>query len=167
MLTGKAAVVTGGSRGIGRTIVLRLARVGATVVFNYAQNLDAADEVVQRAEKAGGKVIVAQLDLAEPSRGAVSYCRTPAQRSGHSGQRRGHAYQQASGEVPTCTEAGGLSLSLGAGLMVGSGGRGCGRGLSGYGPRGGACHAGPGPLDGARNHPRAIVTSTAQPGQAI
>ncbi|MER6105839.1 SDR family oxidoreductase [Streptomyces sp. NPDC001832] len=67
VLAGKAAVVTGGSRGIGRAIVLRLARDGATVIFNYAQNRDAADEVVRQVEKAGGKVIAAQLDLAEPS----------------------------------------------------------------------------------------------------
>lgn len=67
VLAGKAAVVTGGSRGIGRAIVLRLARDGAAVVFNYAQNRDAADEVVRQAEKAGGKVIAVQLDLAGPS----------------------------------------------------------------------------------------------------
>ncbi|MFI7086674.1 SDR family oxidoreductase [Streptomyces anulatus] len=47
--------------------MLRLARDGAAVVFNYAQNREAADEVVRQAEKAGGKVIAVQLDLAEPS----------------------------------------------------------------------------------------------------
>ncbi|MGW4840562.1 SDR family oxidoreductase [Streptomyces globisporus] len=66
VLTGRAAVVTGGSRGIGRAVVLRLARDGAAVVFNYAQSRDAADEVVRQAEKAGGKVMAVQLDLAEP-----------------------------------------------------------------------------------------------------
>ncbi|WP_331749422.1 MULTISPECIES: SDR family oxidoreductase [unclassified Streptomyces] len=66
VLTGKAAVVTGGSRGIGRAVVLRLARDGATVVFNYARHRDAADDVVRQAEKAGGHVIAVQLDLAEP-----------------------------------------------------------------------------------------------------
>ncbi|MFF3983950.1 glucose 1-dehydrogenase [Streptomyces sp. NPDC001601] len=67
VLTGKTAVVTGGSRGIGRAIVLRLARDGASVVFNYAQARDAADEVVRQAKKADGNVIAVQLDLAEPS----------------------------------------------------------------------------------------------------
>ncbi|MET8583603.1 SDR family oxidoreductase [Streptomyces collinus] len=67
VLTGKTAVVTGGSRGIGRAIVLRLALDGPTVVFNYAQNRDAADDVVRQAEKAGVHVIAVQLDLAEPS----------------------------------------------------------------------------------------------------
>ncbi|MFE5039225.1 SDR family oxidoreductase [Streptomyces sp. NPDC056683] len=67
VLTGKTAVVTGGSRGIGRAIVLRLALDGATVVFNYAQDRDAADDVVRQAEKAGMHVIAVQLDLADPS----------------------------------------------------------------------------------------------------
>ncbi|MFD5543060.1 glucose 1-dehydrogenase [Streptomyces sp. NPDC127079] len=67
VLTGKTAVVTGGSRGIGRAVVLRLARDGASVVFNYAQARDAADEVVREAKKADGNVIAVQLDLAEPS----------------------------------------------------------------------------------------------------
>ncbi|MFE7138150.1 SDR family NAD(P)-dependent oxidoreductase [Streptomyces sp. NPDC057644] len=64
-LTGKAAVVTGGSRGIGRAVVLRLVRDGTAVVFNYAQSRDAANEVVRQAEAAGGKVVAVQLDLAE------------------------------------------------------------------------------------------------------
>ena len=44
-LDGKMAVVTGGSRGIGRAIVLRLAGDGASVVFSYYQNQQAADEL--------------------------------------------------------------------------------------------------------------------------
>ncbi|MFF0221147.1 glucose 1-dehydrogenase [Streptomyces sp. NPDC004629] len=66
VLKGKTAVVTGGSRGIGRAIALRLARDGAAVVFNYARSRDAADEVVRQAEEAGGNVIPVQMDLAEP-----------------------------------------------------------------------------------------------------
>lgn len=67
VLTGKTAVVTGGSRGIGRAVVLRLARDGARVVFTYAQNRSAAEEVVRRAEEADGDVAAVQLDLAEPA----------------------------------------------------------------------------------------------------
>ncbi|MEE1735767.1 SDR family oxidoreductase [Streptomyces sp. BE147] len=67
VLTGKAAVVTGGARGIGRAIVLRLARDGASVVFNYAQNREAAEEVVRQAQEEGGNVFAVQLDLAQPS----------------------------------------------------------------------------------------------------
>ncbi|MEU4680364.1 SDR family oxidoreductase [Micromonospora sp. NPDC023737] len=47
-LTGKTALVTGGSRGIGRAIVRRLAREGATVVFTYKENKTAADDLVSQ-----------------------------------------------------------------------------------------------------------------------
>jgi 3-oxoacyl-[acyl-carrier protein] reductase len=48
MLTGKTALVTGGSRGIGRAIVTRLAHDGARVVFTYKQNKSAAEEVARQ-----------------------------------------------------------------------------------------------------------------------
>jgi 3-oxoacyl-[acyl-carrier protein] reductase len=62
-LRDKAAVVTGGSRGIGRAIVERLARDGARVVFNYAHSADAADEVVRGT---GGAAHAVPEDLADP-----------------------------------------------------------------------------------------------------
>ncbi|WUH98085.1 SDR family oxidoreductase [Spirillospora sp. NBC_00431] len=46
-LNGKSALVTGGSRGIGKAIVRRLARDGARVVFSYRENKDAADALVR------------------------------------------------------------------------------------------------------------------------
>jgi 3-oxoacyl-[acyl-carrier protein] reductase len=64
-LRGKTAVVTGGSRGIGRAIVERLARDGADVVFNYARSAEAAEEVVRTVEEAGGSARAVRLDLAE------------------------------------------------------------------------------------------------------
>ncbi|WP_037913219.1 glucose 1-dehydrogenase [Actinacidiphila yeochonensis] len=66
MLEGKAAVVTGGSRGIGRAIVERLCRDGASVVFNYASNEEAAAEVVREVAADGGNVRAVRADLAEP-----------------------------------------------------------------------------------------------------
>jgi 3-oxoacyl-[acyl-carrier protein] reductase len=66
VLKGKTAVVTGGTRGIGRAIVERLARDGAKVVFNYAQSVEAAAEVVRAVEETGGTAHGVRLNLAEP-----------------------------------------------------------------------------------------------------
>ncbi|MGW1101930.1 glucose 1-dehydrogenase [Streptomyces sp. NPDC002540] len=66
MLTGRNAVVTGGSRGIGRAIVERLCRDGAHVVFNYATSDDAAAEVVRAVRDKGGEASAVRIDLADP-----------------------------------------------------------------------------------------------------
>lgn len=62
-LEGKTALVTGGSRGIGRAITLRLAADGARVVFTYASNRAAADEVIATVAAAGGHATAIQADL--------------------------------------------------------------------------------------------------------
>ena len=69
MLAGKGAVVTGGSRGIGRAIVERLAADGASVVFNYAHSSREAAAVEDAVRGAGGDAHAVQIDLAGP--GAV------------------------------------------------------------------------------------------------
>lgn len=65
-LDGKSAVVTGGSRGIGRAIVDRLAGDGAAVVFNYARSSTAAADVERAVRDAGGRAHGVQIDLATP-----------------------------------------------------------------------------------------------------
>jgi len=62
-IAGKTAIVTGGSRGIGRAIVERLAADGADVTFFYRDNAAAADEVVAAAQAAGWKVAAERLDI--------------------------------------------------------------------------------------------------------
>ena len=66
-LSGKSAVVTGGSRGIGRAIVLRLAGQGADVTFSYRGNAAAAAEVVAAVEALGRRAIGVQGDAVDPA----------------------------------------------------------------------------------------------------
>jgi 3-oxoacyl-[acyl-carrier protein] reductase len=64
-LDGKGALVTGGSRGIGRAIVRRLAAEGATVVLTYSENERAADKVVTENKEQGRAVTAVQADQAD------------------------------------------------------------------------------------------------------
>ena len=63
---GKAAIVTGASRGIGREIALLLASEGAKVAVNYSGSKDKADEVVQLIKDAGGDAFAIQADVSNP-----------------------------------------------------------------------------------------------------
>jgi 3-oxoacyl-[acyl-carrier protein] reductase len=65
-LTGKVAIVTGSSRGIGRAIAERLGRVGASIVVNYAGSQEKAAEVVRAIESSGAKAIAVQADMSQP-----------------------------------------------------------------------------------------------------
>jgi len=64
-LAGKTAIVTGGSRGIGRAIVARLAADGADVTFFFKGNAAAAEEVVAAAKAAGQRVTAEQVDVTD------------------------------------------------------------------------------------------------------
>jgi 3-oxoacyl-[acyl-carrier protein] reductase len=64
-LENKVALVTGGSRGIGRAVALELAARGAAVVVNYNKSSDAADEVVKQIQGAGGKAAAFQADVSD------------------------------------------------------------------------------------------------------
>jgi NAD(P)-dependent dehydrogenase (short-subunit alcohol dehydrogenase family) len=65
MSDGKIAIVTGGSRGIGRSTVLSLAAKGVRCLFTYHTNKDAADEVAALAASAGAPAVALQLDVGE------------------------------------------------------------------------------------------------------
>jgi 3-oxoacyl-[acyl-carrier protein] reductase len=65
-LTGKAALVTGGSRGIGKAIGLRLARQGADVAFSYRGNTEAAKATADEIESIGTKSMAIQGDVKDP-----------------------------------------------------------------------------------------------------
>lgn len=62
-LSGKIAIVTGSSRGIGAAIASRLAQDGASVVVNYAGSADKAEEVVNTIEASGGRAVAVQADV--------------------------------------------------------------------------------------------------------
>jgi 3-oxoacyl-[acyl-carrier protein] reductase len=62
-LDGKVIIVTGASRGIGRSVAIELAKLGAKVVINYAGNEAAAEEVKSIIVAAGGQAIVVKADV--------------------------------------------------------------------------------------------------------
>ncbi|OKP98516.1 SDR family oxidoreductase [Paenibacillus sp. P46E] len=66
-LQGKVAIVTGSSRGIGRTVAERLAEEGASVVINYSSSPKQADEVVQGIQAKGGTAAAVQADISKPA----------------------------------------------------------------------------------------------------
>jgi 3-oxoacyl-[acyl-carrier protein] reductase len=65
-LSGKSAIVTGASRGIGRAIAIDLAARGACVLVNYNSSESAAQEVVSAISAAGGKAVAVRGDVSKP-----------------------------------------------------------------------------------------------------
>ena len=82
-LTGKTALVTGGSRGIGRAIALRLATQGADVAFTYKGNAAAAAETTAAIEALGRRALAVQGDASRAGAAEAS-SRPPSRRSARS-----------------------------------------------------------------------------------
>lgn len=78
---GKTAIVTGGSRGLGRAVCLELARGGANVAFCYAGNDAAAQRTVQAVEEAGGKALALRCDVSDAAQ-VDALVKTAAERFG-------------------------------------------------------------------------------------
>lgn len=66
-LAGKVALVTGGARGIGKAIAMRLARDGADVILNYKKDEDTANETAAEIEALGRRAMVVQADMRAPN----------------------------------------------------------------------------------------------------
>jgi NAD(P)-dependent dehydrogenase (short-subunit alcohol dehydrogenase family) len=77
-LTGKAALVTGGGRGIGASVARRLAADGAAVALTYATAHDAARELAHDIQDHGGKAVALRADLTEPQAAAEAVDATVA-----------------------------------------------------------------------------------------
>ena len=77
-LEGKAALITGGSRGIGAAIAKRLASDGANVAITYTKGADAAASTVKEIERAGGKAIAIQADATDAAAVQASVEKTVA-----------------------------------------------------------------------------------------
>lgn len=67
----KSAIVTGGTRGIGKEVVLELARRGANVAFNYSKSADEAETLKAEIEAVGAKAFAAQCDVANTEAAAA------------------------------------------------------------------------------------------------
>ncbi|MBX6377326.1 MAG: enoyl-[acyl-carrier-protein] reductase FabL [Clostridia bacterium] len=67
-MRGKVALVTGGSRGIGRAIVLQFAQLGADVVINYVRHRRAAEETAQAAAAHGVRTLVVKAHVGDPAK---------------------------------------------------------------------------------------------------
>ncbi|WP_193045459.1 SDR family NAD(P)-dependent oxidoreductase [Mycolicibacterium baixiangningiae] len=81
-LTGRRALVTGGSRGIGAEIVRRLTADGAAVAFTYSASGTNAEKLVAEVTANGAKVVAIQADAADPSQNASAVDRAVAELGG-------------------------------------------------------------------------------------
>jgi len=81
-LQGKVALVTGGSRGLGAAIALRLAKEGAAVAITFTSKPDKAQEVVEAIQKNGGKALAVQADAGDVAAVQAAVARTASELGG-------------------------------------------------------------------------------------
>jgi 3-oxoacyl-[acyl-carrier protein] reductase len=72
--SGKAAIVTGATRGIGKAVALKLAKLGANVAFNYSKSADEAEKLKAEIEALGVKCFAAQCDVAN-TEASAEFCK--------------------------------------------------------------------------------------------
>ena len=65
MLKGKTAIVTGSTKGIGKAIALKLAKLGANVVINYRSSLGSAEDLIKEIENNGGSAFAVKADISK------------------------------------------------------------------------------------------------------
>lgn len=96
-LADMCAVVTGGSRGIGRAVCLELARLGARVVFTYAGNAEAAQKTLEMIEEQGGvaRAICADVRSAEDATRVIDEAPYHFWQRGYPCQQRRYHMRQA------------------------------------------------------------------------
>ncbi|MCB1019400.1 MAG: 3-oxoacyl-ACP reductase FabG [Bryobacterales bacterium] len=82
LLSNRVALVTGGSRGIGRAIALELAESGAAVGVNYHARPDAAEDVVARIREMGGRAAPLQADIADKAQVEAMFTRCESELGG-------------------------------------------------------------------------------------
>ena len=91
-LTGRVALVTGGSRGIGAATALRLAEAGADVAVGCGQHREAAEEIAGKITGLGRRAVVVSGDMADPDvpRRIIAETAERLGAGGHPGRQRGH-----------------------------------------------------------------------------